>query len=70
MDIHILTYNKGEENVKLRLLPLLLALILVPAVYAQDTYPSLLSFELFNMYHKAAKNVVLPASGKPIIKYL
>jgi uncharacterized membrane protein len=42
-----MTYNKGEKTVKLRLIPLLIALILVPAVYAQDTSPTTLSFELY-----------------------
>ena len=42
-----MTYNKGEKTMKLRLLPLILALILVPAVYAQDTSPTILSFELY-----------------------
>jgi uncharacterized membrane protein len=42
-----MTYNKGEKTVKLRLLPLLMVLLLVPAVYAQDTSPTQLSFELY-----------------------
>lgn len=43
-----MTYIKGEKTVKLRLLPLLIGLILVPAVYAQDISPTLLSFELYS----------------------